>query len=289
MKDLSHDLKKIKKEMNTLDPKNIYKKSSKDPKKDNSKNNQNIIRCKECDDLYWISPENEVGANQFGKYILCECVQHIVTKNKQKSFSSSQNFGDITLSMRKNMTFPLFKLETVKSKPDDEYNLHGAIEVARQYYKENKGWLVLRGPTGVGKTHLAAAITNERLKSFLPVYFGFVPSILERLRKFNEVNNSQEFGNINFLSYLIECPFLVIDDLGHQSSSPWAEDKLYQIIVGRHASQLPTIITTRALISNTGEDDLVFNPQISEAIKSRLHDFSVVNEYTIVAPDYRTN
>ena len=62
------------------------------------------------------------------------------------------------------------------------------------------------------------------------------------------------------------------------------EEKIYQIIVNRHNNGLPTIITTRA--SNISEQ-LVFNPQISEAIQSRLQDTKMVNEFAIVSQDYR--
>ena len=90
-----------------------------------------------------------------------------------------------------------------------------------------------------------------------------MPNILERLRNFN----SSSYNHVDFLQFLIEHPYLIIDDLGSQINSAWAEEKIYQIIVGRHNSNLPTIITTRA---EDIEKDLVFNNQIGEAIKSRL-------------------
>ena len=103
---------------------------------------------------------------------------------------------------------------------------------------------------------------------------------MEKLRNFNNRDNQNE----GYLAFLIECPFLIIDDLGSQVNSNWAEEKIYQIIVNRHNNGLPTIITTRA--SNISEQ-LVFNPQISEAIQSRLQDTKMVNEFAIVSQDYR--
>jgi len=39
-------------------------------------------------------------------------------------------------------------------------------------------------------------------------------------------------------------PFLILDDLGAQTTSAWALEKLYQIANYRTSSNLPTILTT---------------------------------------------
>ena len=83
----------------------------------------------------------------------------------------------------------------------------------------------MSGATGVGKTHLSVAIAGNRIKDFKPIYYGFLPNILERLRNFN--NNQPD----NYLNFLIEHPFLIIDDLGSHTNSIWAEEKIYQLIV----------------------------------------------------------
>jgi len=37
---------------------------------------------------------------------------------------------------------------------------------------------------------------------------------------------------------------LILDDLGTQSATPWAQEKLYQLFNYRYNSELPTVITT---------------------------------------------
>ena len=137
---------------------------------------------------------------------------------------------------------------------------------------------MITGPTGVGKTHIATAIAGDRISKLKPVYFGFMPNILERLRNFNDGQPN------NFFNFLVEHPFLIIDDLGSQMNSIWAEEKIYQLIVSRHNNALPTVITTRA---TELKEELAFNPQISEAIISRLQDRILVDEQTMIAKDYR--
>ena len=72
---------------------------------------------------------------------------------------------------------------------------------------------------------------------------------------------------------------MILDDLGAESSTPWAEDKLYQIVVHRHEARLPTVITSAFSI-----DDL---EEAKPRIGSRLMDVNVVNWQPITAPNYR--
>ena len=43
-------------------------------------------------------------------------------------------------------------------------------------------------------------------------------------------------------------PLLVLDDLGAQSPTAWAEEKLYQIVNYRYVNKLPTVISGRVII-----------------------------------------
>jgi DNA replication protein DnaC len=75
-------------------------------------------------------------------------------------------------------------------------------------------------------------------------------------------------------------PMLILDDLGAESSTPWAEEKLYQIMVYRHETLLPTIITTFF--------DMKGLEEAKPRIASRLMDSLVVEWVSIYAPDYRS-
>ena len=73
-------------------------------------------------------------------------------------------------------------------------------------------------------------------------------------------------------------PCLILDDLGAEASTPWAEEKLYQIFVERHEALLPTVITT-ALSVDELEDA---KPRLG----SRLMDITV-DWQPITAGNYR--
>jgi len=71
-------------------------------------------------------------------------------------------------------------------------------------------------------------------------------------------------------------PLLVFDDFGEQASTPWAKEKLYQVINYRYNAQLPTIITTRRTMD-----------EIDDPVGSRFIDHQRSLVFTILAPDYR--
>jgi DNA replication protein DnaC len=73
-----------------------------------------------------------------------------------------------------------------------------------------------------------------------------------------------------------EAPLLILDDLGAHQSTPWAQEKLFQIINYRYNGRLPTVVTSNQLIED-------MDPRIT----SRLADPDLSQVYEIMAPDYR--
>lgn len=207
------------------------------------------------------------------KYVVCnKCEKESGDRNKYEDYVNNKDLGDITLSMLKKMTFKNFKTAQQDS------NLSDAKIASTNFSNDPKGWLLLTGATGVGKTHLAVAIAGNRIRDFKSIYFGFLPNILEKLRNFN--NNQPD----NYFNFLVEHPFLIIDDLGSQTNTTWAEEKIYQLIVSRHNNALPTVITTRA---TELKDELTFSPHIKDAILSRLIDRKLVDQHLMSAKDFR--
>jgi len=158
---------------------------------------------------------------------------------------------------------------------EDSKKLGLALKASQEYARNPLGWLVFVGKPGCGKTHLAAAILNYRMRHGYQVSFKFVPDLLDHLRATfspqSPVTYDQLFEEVR------TAPLLVLDDLGAQSSTPWAEEKLYQIIVYRQETRLPTIVTMRGDI-----EDLP-----NKAMQSRLKDASVVGVIPISSPSYR--
>jgi len=153
------------------------------------------------------------------------------------------------------------------------YNLAKAFP-----YGEGKNGLLMVGKVGRGKTHLAAAMAIEQIKLQKSVVFGTVPTILIRIRQSFSGEGPNEFQVMNTIA---GCSLLVLDDLGKEKHSDWAEEKLYEIINVRYLRNLPVVITT-----NVGLKGIEARyPWNGEAIVSRL--FEMCRGVEVAGEDYR--
>jgi len=186
--------------------------------------------------------------------------------------------GDIRTEMLQRMTFSTFDLRGGRNATrEDRESLERAKQAAQTFAAEPEGWLLFTGPRGCGKTHLAVAIAGEVLGRRRPVFFAFVPSLLDHLRSTFSPESTIAYDEL--FEQVKTVPLLVLDDLGAEHSTSWAEEKLYQIVVHRHEARLPTVISSAGNIENLEE----WRPRIG----SRLLDAEVVDWEPITAPNYR--
>jgi DNA replication protein DnaC len=183
--------------------------------------------------------------------------------------------GAMTRERLARYSFGAFIPDGIGLKGEARRSLEGAFRRAKEWADHPDGWLVLLGMNGCGKTHLAAAIANERLDRGDRVAFANVPDLLDELRAGYAPDARRRFDQV--FRQLLEVPVLVLDDLGAQKSSPWAEEKLYQLLNHRHLARSFTVITTNQKPS-----------EMERRIASRIADTEVSQMYEIMAPDFRT-
>ena len=195
------------------------------------------------------------------------------------------DLGALAPEMLKRMTFEAFDVRGNGATGAQRQTLEAALKLARIFAEEPQGWLLLLGGSGCGKTHLAVAVAAERLRLGGVPLFWPVPDLLDHLRYTFSPDSRVTYDKV--FEHVKGAPLLILDDLGSESSTPWAHEKLYQIIVHRHNAQLPTIITTRELgdPSERGEKALASR---RDPITSRLNDPRLVAVVAISAPDYRS-
>ncbi len=222
-----------------------------------------------CGGVGYMHQDLPISDPNFGKLVMCGCLQRKAAAGVQTRLMRLSN-----LEALKDKTFESFRPEgLVGSESKDVASLEMAFRMAQQYAQELSGWFLLMGSYGCGKTHLAAAIANAAIQRGIETLFLTVPDLLDWLRYSYDAPDTsfeQRFEEIRNVS------LLVLDDLGTQNATPWAEEKLFQIINYRYVQRLPTVVTTNL--------DLV---EIDGRISSRLLDPALVDKIMITATDYR--
>ena len=225
--------------------------------------------CPHCGGLGYVIPNVPPAHPSFGRAVVCSCR---AVDREMARMSQLQKLSQ--LGALDSCTFETFLPEGHGLSKPKQLNLKRAYDWSVDYAKEPKGWLIIKGGYGCGKTHLAAAIANYRLSMGHPVLFVSTPDLLDHLRAAYApgatVSYDQRFDQVR------NAPMLILDDLGTQSNSDWAVEKLYQIFNHRYNARLPTIVTTNQEIDS-----------FESRIRSRLEDISMVQVIHILAPDFR--
>ena len=188
-----------------------------------------------------------------------------------------ERYSGLPEEMLRQMTFDTFNPSGNGAAAAQQDNLRTALTAASAFASDPEGWLLLTGPNGCGKTHLAVAIAGERIEQGATVFFAIVPDLLDHLRATFSPGSPVEYDQL--FEQVRSVPLLVLDDLGAESSTPWAQEKLYRLMVHRHNNRLPTVITTNHMMDEIEE--------VQPRLASRLKDVTLVNWMPITAPDYR--
>ena len=192
----------------------------------------------------------------------------------------ARRVGDIPAGMLQRMTLENFDVRGgANANRAGRESLLMAWQAAKAFAAnpEVESWLLLTGPRGCGKTHLAIAIAGESRRQGRAVFRAFVPDLLDHLRA--TFNPDSPITYDELFEQVKTASLLILDDLGTESSTSWAEEKLYQIVAYRYDARLPTVITSVYSVAELAED--------LPSIGSRLMDGTMVNWHPITAPNYR--
>lgn len=142
---------------------------------------------------------------------------------------------------------------------------------------ENQENIVLLGPSGVGKSHLAVSIGIASAKKRNSTYFIKCHDLLQQLKKANLENRLADR-----LKHFSKYKVLIIDELGYLPIDKEDSKLFFQLIDMRYEKK-STIITTN--INFNAWDDVFYDPVVANAILDRvLHHAHVV---TITGRSYR--
>lgn len=188
-----------------------------------------------------------------------------------------EQVGGMSRERLAEMTFANFDLRVPGLQPDERMSLDSAFRAAQLFAEQPEGWLLLQGTNGCGKTHLATAVANKVLFAGGEVFFAVVPDLLDHLRRSYAPGRDLPYDDL--FDRAREASLLVLDDFGAQAASPWAQEKLFQVVNYRTVAGLPTVVTT----DQTPADLQAAHPRIW----ARIADPRTATPVVILAPHYR--
>jgi len=156
--------------------------------------------------------------------------------------------------------------------------------------------LLLMGPCGVGKTHLAVAALKEIV---LRGHSGLFYDYRELLKQIQDSYNAEsQSTEMSVLEPVLKTEILVLDDLGSSKPSLWALETVGHILNTRYNDRRVTVLTTNFLDAEASpapmprvagmrapaiDDSLT--ERVGQRIRSRLYEMCRTVE--ISSPDYR--
>ena len=157
----------------------------------------------------------------------------------------------------------------------------------RKYPDNEKPGLLLAGPPGTGKTHLAVAALRLLLARGYEGIFCDYQNLLERIR----AGYSEALGTSSREAYRValETEILLLDDLGAHRVTDWVEDTVTAIVTYRYNHRKPLIATTnladpdmtgsvleKSSLSSSQNFRITLEQRVGERARSRLFEMCKV-------------
>lgn len=190
------------------------------------------LDCKLCGGTGWIVSEQD-GISAADR---CTCVAEAQSEELERRAQIPENY--------RRASFDTFHLPQ-----DNPTAMRGLSDVMlavmsyqRKYPDNDKPGLLLAGPPGTGKTHLAVAALRLLLaRGYEAVFFDY-QNLLEKIR----AGYSEALGTSSREAYrfALETDILLLDDLGAHRVTDWVEDTVTSIVTYRYNHRKPLIATT---------------------------------------------
>lgn len=218
--------------------------------------------CPKCKGAGYVCYNVPLGHPSFGRAFECDC---LTTKREEAAFAELRELSNL-IDFR-DRTFATFNAKAA--------GVAEAYRLCHDYAEDPQGWLVLVGPVGCGKTHLAAAIANRYLVLGGKPFFVNVPELLDHLRSTYAPNSTVSYDER--FEDVRNAELLILDDLGTESGTEWAKEKIYQIFNRRYNTEAPTVVTMNPR-EYARLDERILS-RMKDAALSRVVEMREANDY----------
>ena len=167
----------------------------------------------------------------------------------------------------------------------------------RDYPGSGEKGLLLMGPSGVGKTHLAVASLKEFMRRGHAGVFCDYRELLKEIQA--SYNPASESTEMRILEPIRNTEILVMDDVGASKPSAWVLDIIGLVLNARYNERRMTILTTNyvdetinpepAPRSPSGQRMVVKEDALTDRIGARMRSrlYEMCRTVEVFAPDFR--
>lgn len=195
--------------------------------------------CNFCKDTGYIEKNN--------KTIYCNCFKRLLVATacdelNRKAPLALSTFASFDLNKYSQINDAKLKVSPY-SNMLQIYNY--CLEYSRGFNPTKSKNILMRGGTGLGKTHLSLAIANEVIRRGFGVIYVSAPALMAKIEKVRFSKDEES----SYTDMLTNCDLLIIDDLGTEFRTQFSTSQFYNLCNSRLLLRKPFIINTNLTIA----------------------------------------
>ncbi|MGN0475823.1 MAG: ATP-binding protein [Ruminococcus sp.] len=178
-----------------------------------------------------------------GRTVLCECLKKL---RAEIACDELNKVSPLSLCSFDSFRLDYYDLDVHEGYTTSPYDrMSKILDYCKRYaqsFSLDSPSLMMKGNTGLGKTHLSLSIAKEVIEKGFGVVYVSAPMILSKLEKqhFSYAYDEEE----STINTLVGCDLLILDDLGTEFQSNYTSSTIYNIFNSRLLNGKPTIMNS---------------------------------------------